>query len=84
MNSSATATSGKKINFYASAELYNRTNQAAAELHSSLSEMIRKALEAYLERLATEKIEKELVEGYKANYAYDLKMNEEWKFADAG
>ncbi len=83
MNTETVVTSWKKINFQTSPELYFRANIVAEELNFSLSETIRIALEEFLKRYEAEKIQKELEEGYKANEAYYLKMNEEWKFADA-
>ncbi len=49
---------------------------------SSLSELVTIALSEYLSKIEKERIMKELAEAYEANYEFDLKMNEEWKFVD--
>ncbi len=82
MSIAGTAWSVKKINFSASRDLYDRIHQAANDNNSSLSEIIRESLEEKLERLKSEKINKELEIGYQANYELDKQMNEEWKYVD--
>lgn len=46
------------------------------------SEIIRNALQDYLNKLEKAKIDTELEDGYKANYDYYLKSQKEWEYAD--
>jgi len=58
-------------------ELSNKISSIAKQRNLPLSEIVRNALQFYIE-----KIENELEAGYKANYNYYLKTQEDWKFAD--
>jgi metal-responsive CopG/Arc/MetJ family transcriptional regulator len=78
MNTLAVATSGRKINFQASNELYNKANQVAEELNSSLSETIRRAIEEFVEKHQKEKIDQEIIEACKYFYETDKRIAEEW------
>ena len=49
--------------------LLNRAERAIAELRVNRSELIRMAVEQYLESLQRAKLERELAEGYAANAA---------------
>jgi predicted transcriptional regulator len=79
------AVSGKKerLHFLLSPELAKRTEQTANALDSSVSELLRRALEDFIERHEQERIEEELEAGYKANAPYYAKMIKEWEFADS-
>ena len=79
MSTLAIATSGRKINFQASDELYKETKQTAKELNSSSSEIIRRAIEEFVEKHKKEKIEQEIVEACKHFYEKDKVTIKEWE-----
>jgi hypothetical protein len=73
----------KRLNFFVSPDLYLRALRETKHQKIKISEILRQALEQYLERLDGEKMKKELEDGYKANYHADLQLNKEWEAADA-
>jgi len=77
--------SGKKerVNFLVPKELVQKARIAATELDYTLSDFFRAAVSNFLREYETARIEKELEEGYRANFSYYAKMNKEWEFADS-
>src|SRR5207245_10275701 len=67
---SATAT--KKVIVEFPEELLRRAEEAASELSTNRSELIRSAVEAYLKARAKADLEKELAEGYRGKHELDL------------
>ena len=73
----------EKINFYIPVDLNQSINEVAKELNENVSELLRIAVREFLERYEREKLKRELEEGYKANYDYYLKTNDEFQYADS-
>lgn len=63
--------------------LLARAERAVAELATNRSELIRMAVEQYLELLQKAKLERELAEGYMANAAQARQASEELASMDA-
>lgn len=74
--------SKERMSFFVNRELFLRINEVSKRTKLTVSEIARKALEYFIEKVEKERIEKELEEGYKANYAYYLKEQEERKNAN--
>ena len=72
----------ERLSFFVNSELSNKVNQISKQTKLTVSEIARKALLNYIDEIEKEKIEKELEAGYKANYEYYLKSQEDWKHAD--
>ena len=72
----------ERLSFFVNSELSNKVNQISKQTKLTVSEIARKALLNYIDEIEKEKIEKELEAGYKANYDYYLKSQEDWKYAD--
>ena len=72
----------ERLSFFVNSELSNKVSQISKQTKLTVSEIARKALLNYIDEIEKEKIEKELEAGYKANYDYYLKSQEDWKYAD--
>lgn len=72
----------ERLSFFIKSELYNKINHISTQTGLTVSEIARKALQNYIDKIEKEKIEKELEDGYKINYDYYLKSQESWKYAD--
>ena len=72
----------ERLSFFVNSELSKRINKISKQTNLTVSEIVRKALQSYIEQVEREKIEKELEDGYKSNYEYYLKSQEEWEYAD--
>lgn len=72
----------ERLSFFINSELIERINKISKKFNLTISELVRNALQNYLTQLEKEKIECELEEGYKANYKYYLKSQQEWQYAD--
>ena len=64
-------------------DLLRRAEEAASELSTNRSELIRSAVEAYLKARAKAELEKELAEGYRANAGLDQQIAQEFAHLDA-
>jgi metal-responsive CopG/Arc/MetJ family transcriptional regulator len=64
------------------APLLNRAEGMLAELAINRSELIRKAVERYLDAIQQAKVEQELAEGYVANAAQARSLCEEFAYVD--
>ncbi|GAB6283731.1 MAG: hypothetical protein STSR0008_25340 [Ignavibacterium sp.] len=73
---------GKRLSFFVNQELSDKINKISKQTKLTISEIMRNALQNYIDQIEKEKIENELEAGYKANYDYYLKTQEEWKYAD--
>ena len=73
----------KRITIEIPAALLERTDQAAAELTISRSQVIQCTLERFLEVLDNTRLEQELAAGYQANAALDRQICEEFAYVDA-
>ena len=72
----------ERLSFFVNPELSKRINKISKQTNLPVSEIAREALQSYIDQVEKEKIEKELETGYKANYEYYLKSQEEWEYAD--
>ena len=72
----------ERVSFFVNQELSKKVYNISKQTNQTVSELARKALKKYIEQIEKEKIEQELEIGYKANYDYYLKSQEEWKHAD--
>jgi len=72
----------ERLSFFVNQELSDKINKISKQTKLTISEIARNALQNYIEQIEKEKIENELEAGYKANYDYYLKSQEEWKYAD--
>ncbi len=72
----------ERLSFFVNSELSNKVSRISKQTNLPVSEIARKALQNYIDQIEKEKIENELEIGYKANYDYYLKTQEEWKHAD--
>ena len=72
----------ERLSFFVNPELSDKINSISKQTKLTISEIGRKALQNFIDLIEKEKIENELEAGYKANYQYYLKSQEEWKYAD--
>jgi metal-responsive CopG/Arc/MetJ family transcriptional regulator len=72
----------ERLSFVINSDLSEKINEISNQTNLSVSEIARQALQIYIEQKEKEKIVKELEVGYKSNYEYYLKSNEDWKHAD--
>ena len=72
----------ERLSFFVNPELSDKINDISKQTNLTISEIGRKALQNFIDLLEKEKIENELEAGYKANFQYYLKSQEEWKYAD--
>jgi len=73
----------ERLSFFVNSDLSDKVNKISKQKKTTVSEIARKALQFYIENLEKERIEKELEIGYKENYEYYLKSQEDWKYADS-
>ncbi len=72
----------ERLSFFVNSDLSEKVNKISEQTNLTVSEIARQALVNFIDKVEREKIEKELEAGYKANYEYYLKSQEEWKNAD--
>jgi predicted transcriptional regulator len=72
----------ERLSFFVNSELSKRVSKISKQTNLTVSEIARKALQNFIDILEKEKIENELEAGYKDNYDYYLKAQENWKYAD--
>ena len=82
MSSAQSLNKKERLSFFINSETSKRVNNISKQTKLPVSEIARRALQSYIDQVEKEKIEKELEAGYKANYEYYLKSQEEWKHAD--
>lgn len=82
MKSLQTGIKKERLSFFVNSDLSNSINVVAKLVNLSVSDIGRIALQEYITKIEKEIIAKELEEGYKANYSYYCKSQEEWKYAD--
>ena len=80
MNTDTAEIVGKRerVNFWAPYELIRRANRVAKAFNFSLSELTRKALQEYIDKVEQEKIEKEIMEACHTYAEADRKTTAEW------
>ncbi len=67
-----------RLNFNVTAELNEKLNSWAETLQMTLSELTRKALSEYIEKLERDKREQELAEACKNYRQFNKKFSSEW------
>lgn len=72
----------ERLSFFVNENLSKKVYQISKQTNQTVSEFARKALIEYIEQIEKKKTEQELEDGYKANYDYYLKSQEDWKHAD--
>jgi hypothetical protein len=72
----------ERLSFFVNSELSKKVNRITKQTNLPVSELARIALQNFLDQVEKEKIDTELEDGYKANYSYYLKAQDEWKYAD--
>lgn len=79
---SSTANATKKVIVEFSETLLKETEEAASQLSTDRSKLIRSAVESYLARLKKEELEEALAEGYRTHGELDRQIAEEFAHAD--
>ncbi|NUN08241.1 MAG: hypothetical protein HUU54_03615 [Ignavibacteriaceae bacterium] len=72
----------ERINLFVTSELSEQIYKVAEDENSTISDVVREAIKEYISKIENAKINRELEEGYKANYNYYLKSQDEWDYAD--
>lgn len=75
--------STQRKNFALSLELSHKVNKTAKELNMKLTQLIKIAVEEYLEKKEKEKLEKEIIENCKFYYSSDKETASDWVVAEA-
>lgn len=82
MSSVQTTNKKERLSFFINSDLSDKVNEISKQSKQTVSEIARKALQNYINKIEKEKIEKDLELGYKANYDYYLSSQADWKYAD--
>ncbi|MCX6137294.1 MAG: ribbon-helix-helix domain-containing protein [Ignavibacteriales bacterium] len=82
MENSITTNSKSRLNLVMPADLNEEMKTWADKLQVTISDIVRQAVCDYLRKLENDRIERELREGYIANYDYYKRESEAWKYAD--
>lgn len=72
----------ERLSFFINSDLSDKVYKISKQTKLSVSEIARNALQVYIAEVEKKKIEKELEDGYKANYDYYLKNQNDWNYAD--
>lgn len=78
----ATDPSMRKVMFTAPPELLNRLDATVDKLGASRSQLIREAIELYLDAIRRQELRSQLEEGYRVQAARDLKISEAFRYVD--
>jgi hypothetical protein len=78
----STASATKKVIVEFSETLLKETEQAASQLSTDRSKLIRSAVESYLEHLKKAELEQALAEGYRTHGELDRQIAEEFAYSD--
>jgi len=84
MSSLQTQNKKERLSFFVDSELSKKVDRISKQTNLTVSDIARKALQNFVVQVENEKTDKELEAGYKANYNYYLKSQEEWQHADKG
>jgi metal-responsive CopG/Arc/MetJ family transcriptional regulator len=77
-----TASATRKVIVEFSETLLKQTEEAASQLSTDRSKLIRSAVESYLERLKKAELEEALAEGYRTHGELDRQIAEEFAHSD--
>lgn len=72
----------RKVMFTAPPDLLSRLDATADQLGANRSQLIRAAIELYLDTLRRQELRSQLEEGYRAHAARDLQISEAFRYAD--
>lgn len=78
----STASATKKVIVEFSETLLKETEEAASQLSTDRSKLIRSAVESYLEHLKKAELEQALAEGYRTHGELDRQIAEEFAYSD--
>ena len=78
----ATDPSMKKVMFTAPPELLSRLDATVDQLGASRSQVIREAIELYLDAIRRQELRSQLEEGYRAQAVRDLQISEAFRYVD--
>jgi metal-responsive CopG/Arc/MetJ family transcriptional regulator len=78
----STASATRKVIVEFSEALLKETEEAASQLSTDRSKLIRSAVESYLARLKKEELEEALAEGYRTHAELDRQIAEEFAHSD--
>src|SRR5580704_14851514 len=78
----STASATKKVIVEFSETLLKETEEAASQLSTDRSKLIRSAVESYLEQLKKAELEIALAEGYRTHGELDRQIAEEFAYSD--
>jgi len=78
----STASATKKVIVEFSETLLKQTEEAASQLSTDRSKLIRSAVESYLEGLKKTELEEALAEGYRTHAELDRQIAEEFAYSD--
>jgi hypothetical protein len=73
----------EKVNFLFPSELNRKAIAVAKELGFSYSDLVRRALADWIERIEREKIDREIGEACREFYEIDKQLAEEWRIAES-
>jgi metal-responsive CopG/Arc/MetJ family transcriptional regulator len=72
----------RKVMFTAPPDLLRRLDATVDQLGANRSQLIREAIELYLDALRRQDLRSQLEEGYRAHAARDLQISEAFRYAD--
>jgi len=72
----------RKVMFTAPPELLSRLDATVDRLGANRSQLIREAIELYLDAIRRQELRSQLEEGYRAHAARDLQISEAFRYAD--
>jgi metal-responsive CopG/Arc/MetJ family transcriptional regulator len=72
----------RKVMFTAPPELLSRLDATVHQLGANRSQLIREAIELYLDAIRRQELRSQLEEGYRAHAARDLQISEAFRYAD--
>jgi CopG family transcriptional regulator / antitoxin EndoAI len=72
----------RKVMFTAPSELLSRLDATVDQLGANRSQLIREAIELYLDTIRRQELRSQLEEGYRAHAARDLQISEAFRYAD--
>ncbi len=78
----ATDPSMRKVMFTAPPELLSRLDATVDQLGASRSQVIREAIELYLDAIRRQELRSQLEEGYRAQAVRDLQISEAFRYVD--
>jgi CopG family transcriptional regulator/antitoxin EndoAI len=72
----------RKVMFTAPPDLLSRLDATVDQLGANRSQLIREAIELYLDTIRRQELRSQLEEGYRAHAARDLQISEAFRYAD--